>query len=828
MGNRFEGKAEEIGPDRRKFEFKDLADAEQYLDWKNVVPLEVRSLVEGAILARDVPPRKTGLPLSDQFLNTLSESLRHKKFTGRAGTDVKIINLLEPLEKVETQAGYLNVFETLTNDSVSWNLKKKIYETQVKIALEWLVEQDLSKLSEKEGDQFQEKQPTKGKEAESLPDDIPPQTENVQSSMESGTEKREGEPAAQFRVTPFFGGYFKQLVFNKFTLNNLKWEKPENIFHEAATEIPELLQSRILRGKIAGNTSLSLPLPYDWTLDRESLQTDAPDGSVEISRNQSGLWYLHIKAAGTFKYQIKIGPRNVLEMTEKLMEAETEGELPKDILKKIEELKKSGLPKMKQKRELAKFIRNHLKYSNSPEAWKNYTAKPAEFFKRVWRGKEADCHVANTLAVRALAEIDKHVNFVGGFMVNEKNKEGEAIMHSGNGHAWLEVWDDMSERSVRLDATPKGDPNVDEEQQEKDLEGETGEGDFGESEDELVSAEEIKKQIKEMREKQGKKEKRRVSQSDLEQSRFAEMAECTPAQAREFLNALERVRMIKDENGHQISDQLMNEWKKIVIERKIETTDYRGPVRMDEGDRLEDPVDAVIDIRSFEFNPGGFEKQEKVEKIETDFGGINIYFSFDLSGSMTEADSASGRRKADVQRDVALLFVDSLMQCAYVSRQQGENSDSLPIKIMVTVASQTGEVRLPLTDKWGPKEQWALYASLNRLAQGGTPTHTTLALIEKSLDKELDDLKRRKVPKGKLPIHYVAEISDGEPNDFDQTEQKHKDLKVKGAFIRSYTIGGTSASEDAADPIQSFSQLPQILGKDIIEKFKKLNPRRIT
>jgi len=528
-----------------------------------------------------------------------------------------------------------------------------------------------------------------------------------------------------------------------------------------------------------------------------------------------------------FDYQIKAGPRKILETGEKLTELETAGEIPEELSRKIEELKKSSLPKMRQIRELVKFIRNNLIYSNSNEAWKRYVANPDEFFKNIWKGKEADCFVANTLAVRVISEIDKNVNFVGGYFVKEKNKEGEAVLHSGNGHAWLEVWDGQSGRAVRLDATPKGDPNMDEQQQEKELEGEIGEGDFGESEEELASEEEIKKKIKEMQESQGKKEKRQVAQSDLEQARFSELAECTPEQAQEFLSALERVRQIKDDQGNPISDLLKDEWKKIIIERKIEAIDYRGPVRMDEGDRLEDPVSARIDIRSREFNPSGFEKHEITEKTETDFGGINIYFSFDLSGSMNESDKASGRRKADVQRDVALLFVDSLMQCAYVSRQQGENSDLLPIKIMVTLASGTGSVELPLTDKWGPKERWAFYSALNRLAQGGTPTHTTLELIEKDLDKELEELRNKKVSKEKFPIQYVAEISDDAPNDFDLTEKKHKDLKVRGAFVRSYTIGGKSESEDAAEPIESFSQLPQILSKDIIEKFKKLNPKRI-
>ncbi len=399
-------------------------------------------------------------------------------------------------------------------------------------------------------------------------------------------------------------------------------------------------------------------------------------------------------------------------------------------------------------------------------------------------------------------------------------------MHAGNGHGWLEAWDDLSRRAVRLDATPKGDPNVDVEQQEKDLEGEPGEGDYGEAEDELMSEKKLQEKIKEMKGRKERKEQRQ-STPDPEESRFAELAECTPGQAKEFVEALDRVREMKNERGIPISELLKLEWKKNITERKVEMSEYHGPVRMDEGDTLADPVSARIDILSKEFNPTGFEKLEKEEKIETEFGGIDIYFSFDLSGSMNEPDNATGRRKADVQRDVALLFADSLMQCAYVSRQQGGNSDVLPIKIMVTLASGSGEVRLHLTDRWRPKEQWALYASLNQLANGGTPTHTTLQLIEKDFDLEIADLKKKKVPKEKLPLHYVVEISDGAPGDFDTTEAMHETLKNKGMAVRSYCIGGVSASVDAAEPIESFSQLPEILSGDIIEKFKKLNPKRI-
>ena len=73
-----------------------------------------------------------------------------------------------------------------------------------------------------------------------------------------------------------------------------------------------------------------------------------------------------------------------METGEKLTELETAGEIPEELSRKIEELKKSSLPKMRQIRELVKFIRNNLIYSNSNEAWKRYVANPDEFFKNIW------------------------------------------------------------------------------------------------------------------------------------------------------------------------------------------------------------------------------------------------------------------------------------------------------------------------------------------------------------------------------------------------------------------------------------------------------------
>lgn len=834
MSGKIENKARAINPKKEQtpraeiFQFENVAQAQEYLEWKRSVPEEFRLLVEGVMRNGKAPEIKTSKPLTDSFLKKIGESLEARNVADLADCDKRVANMLSPLKKVGTQGGYLNVFETLASPVTSWDLKRQIYKTQIESALEWLIGKDLEELTKRELEKSERSEREKQEDG-----DLPLEQDEAISSMEAGPqEKKEGEPARPlFLVKPFFGGYASDKEFDELGAD-FRWRKTtKDEFFEFKHGEYDLAKAKIISGKIRGKSTLALPIFDNWTIDPNFIETNAPEGTVKILRNQQGKFYLRINTDGIFRYAVRIAPRLTLEEREKPESLKIGGDLPEELKKIVEELVKKRLPKIKLKREIAKLVRSHLAYSNSREAWDHYTAAGGvDFFKKVWQRKEADCFTANTLAARAMAEVDGDTVLVGGYYIKEKDAQGNAIMHSGNGHGWLKVWDELSQRLVRLDATPKGDPNVDEEQQEKELEGEEtgGEGDYG-GEDEIASEEEVKEQIRKMQKKTddeggggGKKEKR----LDLEAQKFAEEAGCTERQAEEFLVALERVRKIKDENGNSISDLIKEEWRKVIEERIVKISRYKGPVRMDEGDRLESPVEAMIDIRAGEYNPTGFEKQAIIEKREYDFGGLNLFFSFDLSGSMGEPDPASGRAKADVQRDAALLFIDGLMQCAYTNRQNVGESGLLPLKIMATLASSSGQLSLPLTDKWGSKEQWAFYSALIKTASGGTPTHETLHLIEEALKKETAELKKKNLPKEKMPANYVAVISDGEPDNFSASEQASDDLAALGAKVRGYIIGSPLASKYAAEPLASFSDLPRILSKDIVELMKAVRSRK--
>ncbi|MDO9231619.1 MAG: hypothetical protein Q7U36_04060 [bacterium] len=192
---------------KSEFEFKDLATAQEYSEWKKMVPAGVRRLVESTMKGNVPLSNKTGLALSDQFLKVLGESLAQNKIADLLGVDKTISNLLSPLEHIKTESGYINVFEVFNNMDTSWNLKQKIFETQIKPALDWLIEKDLEKISEEkiENKNGQEVL-VQNESVEQSDGDLPPEQNEAISSMEAGEkEKKEGEPVrAIFSVSPFF------------------------------------------------------------------------------------------------------------------------------------------------------------------------------------------------------------------------------------------------------------------------------------------------------------------------------------------------------------------------------------------------------------------------------------------------------------------------------------------------------------------------------------------------------------------------------------------------------------------------------------------------
>lgn len=832
--------------ERPAFRITTRAEAQAYKQWKTEVPGPFRALVESAIVGKPAAPKETGLPRVDAFLRTAAAALTDPKAALPAGADPAMHEFFKELKTITTNEGPANALDLLISRDVPFETKADIWKNHIASMVEWLADQDLSppekapeetqppeqpqQPPEESGEEQEETAP--GPQDDSLP---PPESAEMAPSMDEMDEKKEKGGKAYFTVTPFYGGYFRQNLYDEWDDVTLKWRAKPTPEQPLAAQASDLLSSRLLHGRVRGRQKIAIPLPYNWVVNERSLQSSAPAEAVQLTQDGHGNAHLEIDADGVWSYSLTIGKRSEGKASS-LPPGETESRsasrLPGELTQKIADLSKSKLTAASRARMLIKTVREHLEYSNDSSMNAVYRADPAAYFERIWQEKKADCDVVNTVAAAVLRAAGIPVRLAAGHYVKTAAPGGKAEMTSGTGHAWLEVYDPDAKQWFRADATPKGDPTLDEERPDEDRQ-QSGEGDYGEQEAEIMSDEELEKLMESLEQDEGGKSESKSSQERAEEQ-FAREAGISELEAKEVLDMFRRVREIKDEKGERIQQKLVTAWKQLIQSRKAEQKEYQGPVRMSEGDELTEPAIAVVDITAGEKNPSGFEKVERREKRLKLFGGLDIYLAADLSGSMSEVDPQSGRVKAELQRDAVMLYVDSLMQCAFLSRQaQGRLTAPLPIRVQLTSFHGDTSVDLPLAGQWGPKEQYAIYRALVRTAGGGTPDHAALRIIKERIQAERGAWEQaRHKPGEQPPIAFVAAFLDGGSDNPSAVKIALRKLREEGTVVYGY--GMTAAAKPVkaiyapnSSVIETLDKLAPAVASDTLAVFQELYPERV-
>jgi len=211
------------------------------LNWKKQVPTPIRKIVEGKMKGLTVENKETGLKLVDQFLSKLNQNIQGQNTNANIVLDKRVEGAINMIEKIETSEGKLDIFSALSNPASSWGIKKELYQTQIEPLLEWLASESLrdqeKKISEnnksEESSSSDNPEMESGSDGESKSDsDVPPSSEDAISSMEHGVEKNEGESGKPyFSINPFFGGYYKQHIYDKFDSGSGRWKKRSKYFY---------------------------------------------------------------------------------------------------------------------------------------------------------------------------------------------------------------------------------------------------------------------------------------------------------------------------------------------------------------------------------------------------------------------------------------------------------------------------------------------------------------------------------------------------------------------------------------------------------------------
>lgn len=742
-----------------------------YREWRQCVPSDLRLLVEGHLLGKNVRIDKTDLPSVVEFHQGMKELLDDPQMDPST-LDVSPIvqKQLSALKKLKIGEEQINVFAALSDTEVGFDVKANYVQSKLLPRLQFLRARD-RRLMEQAATKQDETSVTGEEEEEEYSPHRAPQEES------------EGLPSeAVATVSPFFGGLHMDSVYDRYDPVTLKWKKSDRRFQELPAQRLDEQRRRVYRSSVK-NGKGAIKIARGWGVDRESLQSTMLDSATaKIEYDQDGVIRLRADQDGVFSIQIAPS-KDSIDL------ASPEGEVPiiqdvfPDELIQVagEILSKKLSPSVTAKR-IASLIHKHLEYDMDPKWEAVYKADSSRYFEAIWENKKAKCDEANTLLVRLLTKLGMHARYVQGHSVRAKSPSGEAMLLESNRHAWAFVWDPELEQWGRLDATPAGDPNVDQEEQQADL----GEGDYGEQEAELMSQEELDKQMEEL-ERQEEEKKQREDPLLA----YAKEAGCTPEEARAVLQTIENLRRTYT----RVLSDADRQWQMLVRENIREQIVDHGPVPLSKMDDI-DPdelVSGYIEVLAGEKDPLIGEREETEQKKEKWFGGYEVYVMVDMSESMDW--TMGGVKKVDAQRDMAFLFVDSCMSAAVSARQkQRQLKAPMPVNVSVCVFGAQTEIVLPLTEDWGPKEQIKLYRALDAGAGGSTPDHLALKLIEEQIARSLAQQDETRKQKPVLRDHdwkmrrFVVATADGGSDNATLVKQANDRLKQQGISVDLFLI----------------------------------------
>ena len=776
-----------------------------YQKWKQEIPSSLRSLVEGHLLGKTVRVDKSDLPSVIEFYTGMQKLLNNPHTAiEEIGVSEVVQKQLLALQNIDIGEGQVNILAALADPDISFEVKTNYIQSKLLPRLQFLRERDRRVLEKEQNITGEHEQ-----EEEYSPHRAPEQ-------------ETEGEPTeAIATVAPFFGGYFMDSVFDLYDPTTLTWKKSSRKRQEILKQRLDADRKRIYRSVIKNGTC-AVKLPHGWGVDKSSAKiSDSESTEFRIEHDQEGIIRLNSEIDGTFS--IDIAPsQDFIDLSPPEGEVpEAPDQFPLELLEQAQALMEENISVDIKVRRVASIIHKHLEYDKDPKWEAVYKVDPSLYFEKIWENKKAKCDEANTLLVRLLTKLGVHARFIGGHSVRAKSPTGEAMLLENNRHAWTFAWDSENKTWIRLDATPAGDPNVDEEEQKQDLE----EGDYGEQEAELMTAEELEKRLSE------EEEHRREQEDPV--VKYAKEAECTLEEARAVLDKIVKLR----ERYTSVLSSADRLWQTLVRQNVREQIVDRGPVPLSQMDEIDEDeiVSGYIEIKSGEKDPLIGQREVAEEKKEKWFGGYEVYVAADMSGSMDE--TLNGVKKSEAQRDMAFLLIDSCMSAAVTTRKKEHQLKSpMPVKVCVVIFGENTEIVLPLTEEWGPKEQIKLYRALDVVAKGGTPDHVGLSLVEQQIvaSKWEQDNAREKQPKLKdhdwKPQRFVIATADGGSDSPSSVKQANERLKNMGVPVDLFLIAPeedenlqtlAKASYQSVTPISDVGELAEKGLKRLIERIKE-------
>jgi hypothetical protein len=660
---------------------------------------------------------------------------------------------------------------------------------------------------------------TEEREPVDQPSTPPPAQDESKPGMDEMERSAEGEtPPAIWTIAPAYGGYFRQQSFDSWDHQANVWRQSEYQYSEVRQIVPDIddlkTQKRISANLPAGQWT-RLPLPYKYALSTENL-------ACEVKIDQNGDHIVFSQNGGPVSFEIFEGSsRRPMPIPDKVPQFVSQfGEETLARLREIVATKKGNLAKAMS---AAGWTMRRLNYSNDSSFNQIYDSHPAGYIAAIDEHRQADCDVANTYFAALCSTLGIPVRHVVGHMVKGKDDEGNSRITSGTGHAWSEVWDETQSEWIRIDATPSGDPQLDEQEEG----GEAIPGDYGEQEavgptDEYLA--ELEEKLSELTEK--------LSYSD-EERQLAEAAGVELSEARQIVKEIADAEDTRLPNGQRVVDLLSQLFSLIVEARRTATPDYTGPLRKREGgEEIDDIVAHKIGTKAGEIDPRSRQKPFERQTVEQVFGGFDLYLIGDKSGSMSQ--TVDGEAKWKIQRRAEYLIFSALNRFDQNIQRANLRSDhALSVRsqgISFRNSNEIDEDR-PLSNTFTASDKVKLWRSLGNQGSGNGDV-AALSHVLRQIETERAEIEEQQKVDDRLRI--VISCSDGYPDNPPAVQNLAGQLGQLNAIVVGLGLTETAAAVPAifatetsrGEVVKDINHLPAVVAKNVILEATRLFPEK--
>lgn len=671
----------------------------------------------------------------------------------------------------------------------------------------------------------------------------PSQTQDIDGDKEP---IQEGDIAV--RVTPFYGGYYREQVcrYDPATQQIVKeaGTKQSWDIDEAPDDESVWQTKRSYEGTVQPGQEALVKLPYGALPLAATLQ---PANALQFMRDDLGIISVdprsqaRVAEAGKFSFDFVLSENTSNQLNTSPTDRDSTpvgGNVDPDTQTLLDDLSsQTWLSDVQKAREVTLYVRKKLRYPNDEaeigQIDSLYLSAGVDLWTKIAETGVVHCYWANIFRDELCKRLGIASRIATGQYVSSKDPRFDFAIVEARGmdkHAWGEVWD--PDKGVwthkGMDATPA---KTKDDSQEQSGEQQPLDGDFGESlvDQPELRQEEIEKLYQELSQ-QDQTPTPPPSPEEMAARQFEQekgVAWRNWHQLETWVNGVNKTPVPAEVSISHRASTIYNEWRQLFDllykRREIPQEQYKGPVRQSEGVVLDDPVTAYIDIRSHEDDPLGYQVPHIKQKERVEVSVFEDDFILDVSGSMSGLPG-------DEQRKMVLSSeynIKNLNERLGHSRYRGRMTTPLTVKSRVAVFGDWTSVAQESSDTITEKGLVQLDGVLKSHNQSSKGLRESLRQYREALDPAT----LQKIKEGGH-AKVLTIVSDGDVSDQAGCIEEIKELRAVGVVVQGIGFGSSAqdikvvchdpADTDAAVVIDDVREATLVRHKLLMKRLSKL------